>query len=87
MRKVFLLLASAGVAVLFASGVALAVSQLDQQQTEESDFVAIPDANHPYGQTFTAGLTGSLDKSRCSPVAVCGSTQLPAASGVAPQAT
>ena len=61
MRRTVVLLTSMALAVLLASGVALAASQLDQQQTSTNSGLGFNKANET-AQTFTAGLSGSLDK-------------------------
>jgi hypothetical protein len=61
MRRTVFLLSVIAVMVLLAGGVALAASQLDQEQTNASTSIGM-DANYPMAQTFTAGVSGSLDK-------------------------
>jgi hypothetical protein len=61
MRRTVLLLSVMAAMVLLAGGVALATSQLDQQQTNAPLSVGM-DATYPMAQTFTAGVSGSLDK-------------------------
>jgi hypothetical protein len=61
MRRTVVLLTSMALAVLLASGVALAASQLDQQQTSTNSGIGF-DKQYKMAQTFTAGLSGSLDK-------------------------
>lgn len=61
MRRTVLLLSVMATMILLAGSVALAASQLDQEQTEAPLSVGM-DANYPMAQTFTAGVSGSLDK-------------------------
>ena len=61
MRRTVFLLSVMAATILLAGGVALAASQLDQQQTNSPLSVGM-DANYPMAQTFTAGVSGSLDK-------------------------
>ena len=60
-RQAILLLTAMAVALILASGVALAASQLDQQQTSSNGETLI-DGSVDVGQTFIAGLTGQVDK-------------------------
>lgn len=72
MSKIVLLSASMALALLLACGVALAASILDQEQTDASTGVCL-DFNFPLAQTFTAGMSGSLDRVQV-PVSLVGST-------------
>jgi hypothetical protein len=47
--------------ILLTGSMGLAASQLDQQQTDTSSNVCL-DADFPQAQTFTAGVSGSIDK-------------------------
>ena len=61
MRRTILLLTVMSTSILLAGGVALAASLLDQEQTDTASGVGF-DASYPLAQTFTAGLSGSVDK-------------------------
>lgn len=61
MRQTVFLLSVMATMILLAGGVAVAASQLDQQQTNAPASIGM-DANYPMAQTFTAGVSGSLDK-------------------------
>jgi hypothetical protein len=63
MRRTLLLLAAITALVAGSAGVAFAVSQLDQSSDGNRTTIAhIGWADHVIGQTFTAGLSGTLDK-------------------------
>lgn len=63
MRPIVLLMAAMAVALVLASGVAMAASQLDQQNDPGTHCCA-GEINHDiyWAQTFTAGVTGRVDK-------------------------
>ncbi|MBA2619111.1 MAG: Ig-like domain-containing protein [Rubrobacter sp.] len=61
MRRTILLISVIAATILSVGGVALAASQLDQQQTSAPTSIGF-DANYPMAQTFTAGSSGSLDR-------------------------
>lgn len=61
MRRMAFLLATMMVALLVASGVAFAATQIDQKQTSQNGFT-LADAQQRFAQTFTAGITGKLNK-------------------------
>jgi hypothetical protein len=64
MRRTVLLLTTMAVALIVASGIALAQSQLDQQQPlDDGGYAVLNQTTTPdLAQTFTAGVTGTLDK-------------------------
>src|SRR5215216_6738748 len=64
MRRTVSLLTTMAVALIVASGIALAQSQLDQQQPLDDGGYALVNetATTEIAQTFTAGVTGTLDK-------------------------
>jgi hypothetical protein len=63
MRRALLLLAAMVALVVGYAGVAFAVSQLDQSSDGQRSNVAQPGyLDLVYGQTFTAGLSGTMDK-------------------------
>lgn len=61
MRRAVLLLSVMAAVILLAGGVALAASELDQQQEGTSTGIGL-DATYPMAQIFTAGRSGALDK-------------------------
>jgi hypothetical protein len=64
MRRTVSLLTTMAVALIVASGIALAQSQLDQQQPLDDGGYAVVNetSTTEIAQTFTAGVTGTLDK-------------------------
>jgi hypothetical protein len=64
MRRTVLLLTTMAVALIVANGIALAQSQLDQQQPLDDGGYAVLNqtTTTDLAQTFTAGVTGTLDK-------------------------
>lgn len=60
MRRTILLLATTAIALVLASGVALAAAVLDQKQTSGEFSFTLSDSKQRFAQTFTAGATGKL---------------------------
>jgi hypothetical protein len=72
MRPIALLMAAMVVALVLASGVAIAASQLDQQNDPGTHSCSAEiDHDNYWAQTFTAGVTGHVDK-----VSIFGGTQI-----------
>jgi hypothetical protein len=62
-RKIVLLLATMVAAMLLATGVAMAASAVDQEQTSSPDqFYSAVSSDTSAAQLFTAGVSGTLDK-------------------------